>query len=112
MSSGKITKILKILKLFYDVTCMFSVVKTPTSNLYFKGAGMVHRCLLEAIESTHEFLAAIANKMNGKFDKYWSEYNLYLSCAVILDPRCKVKFVEYCFGKWFGFDEAMEWVDR
>jgi len=44
----KVTVIHKFLNLFYDVTCMFSVVKTPTSNLYFKGAWMVHRRFIEA----------------------------------------------------------------
>ena len=47
-----------------------------------------------------------------KFDNYWSVYNLYLSCAIILDPRCKVKFVEYCFSKLFAPDDAIEWVDN
>ena len=96
----KVMVIHKFLKLFYEVTCMFSAVKTPTSNLYFKGAWMVHRRLLEATQGSYGFLADMANRMLGKFDKYWSEYNLYLSCAVILDPRCKVKFVDYCFSNY------------
>ena len=50
--------------------------------------------------------------MLGKFDKYWFEYNLYLSCAVSLDSRCKVKFVEYCFSKLFAPDDAIEQVDN
>ena len=50
--------------------------------------------------------------MLGKFDKYWSEYNLHLSCAVILHPRCKAKFVEYCFSKLFGPNEAIERADN
>ena len=33
----------KFLRLFYDVTCMFSAVKAPTANLYFKGALLIHR---------------------------------------------------------------------
>ena len=56
----KVTVIHKFLKLFYDVACMFSAVKVATSNLYFKGVWMVHRCLLEAIKSTHHSLAAMA----------------------------------------------------
>ena len=57
---------------------------------------MVHHRMLEVTESTHDFLAAMANQMLGKFAKYWTEYNLYLSCAIVHDPRCTVKFVEYC----------------
>jgi len=35
-----------------------------------------------------------------------------LSCAAILDPRCNVKFVEYCFNKLFAPDEGMERIDN
>jgi len=108
----KVTIVHKFLKLFYEVTYMFSVAKTPTSNLYFKGAWMVHRRLLEATQGPYGLLTNIGNRMLGKFDKYWSEYNLYLLCAVILDPRCKVKFVEYYFSKLFVPDEAIERVDN
>ncbi|KAL2922908.1 Zinc finger BED domain-containing protein RICESLEEPER 2 [Bienertia sinuspersici] len=97
----------KFLKLFYDVTCMFSAVNSPTSNLYFKGAWMVHRCLLETAQGPHSFLSSMVEPMLENFDKYWSEYNVILSCAAILDPRFKVKFVEYCLVKLFGVDDAM-----
>jgi len=52
------------------------------------------------------------NRTWRKLDKHWSEYNLYLSCAIILDPRYKVKFVEYCSSKLFGHDEAIEQLDN
>ncbi|WRX22312.1 zinc finger protein [Theobroma cacao] len=41
-------------------------------------------------------------EMQSKFNQYWSEYNLILSCAAILDPRYKIKFVEYCYTKLYG----------
>ncbi|XP_021753660.1 zinc finger BED domain-containing protein RICESLEEPER 4-like [Chenopodium quinoa] len=44
----KVSVIHNLLELFYEVTCMFSAVNYPTSNVYFKGAWMVHRHLLEA----------------------------------------------------------------
>lgn len=43
-----------------------------------------------------------------KFVKYWSEYNVYISCTTILDPRFKVKFVEYCLMDLFGDDKGLE----
>jgi len=57
------------------------------------------RRFLKATQGPYEFLTNMGNRMHGKFDKYWFEYNLYFSWAVILDPRRKVKFVEYCFSK-------------
>ncbi|KMT19294.1 hypothetical protein BVRB_1g013000 [Beta vulgaris subsp. vulgaris] len=103
----KLIVVHKFLKLFYDVTCMFSANKSPTSNIYFKGAWMVHRRLVETSKGPHVFLRDMVKPMLKNFDKYWSDYNVYLSCAAILDPRFKVKFVEYCFDKLFGPDEAM-----
>uniref|UniRef100_A0A803MBB6 hAT-like transposase RNase-H fold domain-containing protein n=1 Tax=Chenopodium quinoa TaxID=63459 RepID=A0A803MBB6_CHEQI len=102
----------KFLKLFYDVTCMFSVNRSPTSNMYFKGACMVHRRLLETSKGPHEFLAQMVLPMLENFDKYWSEYNIFLACAAILDPRFELKFVEYCFDKIYGSDEAMCKVEK
>lgn len=96
---------------FYQVTCMFSAVKHPISNLYFKGAWMVHRHLVEAANGPYEFLKEMIQPILSKFDKYWSQYNIYLSCAAILNPRYKVKFVEYCCCKLFGNDEGSRRVN-
>lgn len=109
---NKLLAIHKFLKLFYDETCMFSTVNTPTSNLYLRGAWMIHRCLVETARGPHVFLASMVESMLEKFDKYWLEYNLYLSCAAILDPRFKIKMVEYCLDKLFGGDEAAMRVEN
>ncbi|KMS98808.1 hypothetical protein BVRB_3g068830 [Beta vulgaris subsp. vulgaris] len=97
----------RFLNIFYDVTCMFSAVNSPTSNLYFKGAWMAHRCLIETAKGPHIFLSSAVEPMLVKFDKYWSEYNVILSCAAVLDPRFKIKFVEYCLVKLFGEEDGM-----
>lgn len=73
---------------------------------------MVHRRLLKTTQGPYEFLMDMGNRMLGKFNKYWSECNLYLSYVVILDPRCKVKFVEYCFSKLSALDDVIERVDN
>ncbi|KAL2903366.1 Zinc finger BED domain-containing protein DAYSLEEPER, partial [Bienertia sinuspersici] len=43
---------------------------------------------------------------------YWSKDNVVISCVTILYPRLKVKFVEYCFVKLFGVDDAMIQVGK
>uniref|UniRef100_A0A803MB46 Transposase n=1 Tax=Chenopodium quinoa TaxID=63459 RepID=A0A803MB46_CHEQI len=62
-----------------------SCVNFPTSNVYFKGAWMVHRHLLEVEKGPYDYLKEMVKPMLENFDKYWSDYNLYLSCAAILD---------------------------
>ncbi|MFQ6655663.1 hypothetical protein Gotur_026120 [Gossypium turneri] len=39
----------------------------------------------------------MVKQMQEKFNKYWAEYSLILSCAVILDPRYKLNCMQYCF---------------
>ncbi|GJZ71989.1 zinc finger BED domain-containing protein RICESLEEPER 2-like protein [Tanacetum coccineum] len=41
----------------------------------------------------------MAKEMKTKFEKYWDTYSMILSFAVILDPRYKMKIIEYCFDK-------------
>ncbi|GJW00868.1 zf-CCHC domain-containing protein [Tanacetum coccineum] len=41
----------------------------------------------------------MAKEMKTKFEKYWDTYSMILLFVVILDPRYKMKIVEYCFDK-------------
>jgi len=54
----------------------------------------------------------MVHDMQAKFDKYWSEYNLALSCATILDPRYKVTFLKYCFVKIYGSEGVGDRVEK
>ncbi|KAG8502878.1 hypothetical protein CXB51_000702 [Gossypium anomalum] len=40
----------KFLKVFYDVTCVFSGSNYPTANLYFRGVWKVHKVLLDTVK--------------------------------------------------------------
>ncbi|KAH7834570.1 hypothetical protein Vadar_017439 [Vaccinium darrowii] len=51
------------------------------------------------MENFDDFISSMARRMKGKFDKYWECYNTVLSFVIILDPRYKLQFVEYCFLK-------------
>ncbi|OMO52619.1 putative Zinc finger, BED-type [Corchorus olitorius] len=77
-------------------------IKQPTSNLYFKALWKVHSRLSDMIRGPESFMTRMVKEMQSKFNQYWSEYNLILSCAAILDPRYKIKFVEYCYTKLYG----------
>ncbi|WOL05521.1 hypothetical protein Cni_G14250 [Canna indica] len=44
----------------------------------------------------------MAVKMLAKFAKYWSEFSVILSIAVILDPRYKLQFVDWSYKKLYG----------
>ena len=37
--------------------------------------------------------------MKGKFDKYWDCYSVVLTCAIVLDPKYKLDYVDFIFKK-------------
>ncbi|KAK8296216.1 hypothetical protein V6Z12_D05G110800 [Gossypium hirsutum] len=92
----------KFLKVFYDVTCVFFGSDYPTANLYFSGVWKVHKVLLDRVKGPYSFLTPMIKQMQEKFNKYWAEYSLILSCAAILHLRYKLNYVQYCFTTIYG----------
>jgi hypothetical protein len=45
----------------------------------------------------HDYIRSMAGKMTQKFEKYWGECNLLISIAAVLDPRYKMKLINFCF---------------
>jgi hypothetical protein len=53
--------------------------------------------LMIKCEDRNEYIRSMAIKMTNKFDKYWGESNLLMSIAAVLDPRYKMKLINFCF---------------
>ena len=98
----KVEKLHQFLEVFYDVTCAFSGSKYPTSNVYFRGVWKIHKHLLSEIRAPSSFISGMVGKMKEKFDKYWTDYSLVLSCAAVLDPRLKLRYLEFAHEKTYG----------
>ncbi|KAI5343326.1 hypothetical protein L3X38_011202 [Prunus dulcis] len=101
---GKLEKLSKFLKVFYDVTCFFSGTKYPTANLYFPQVFVVDDTLRKVKVDLDSFMKSMATEMMAKFNKYWKGYSLILGIAVILDPRYKIQFVEFCYKRLYGYN--------
>ncbi|XP_039122038.1 zinc finger BED domain-containing protein RICESLEEPER 2-like [Dioscorea cayenensis subsp. rotundata] len=56
----------------------------------------------------NDFIRAMIGKMKAKFDKYWGECNLLMSVAAVLDPRCKMRVVDFTFARMYSDREARE----
>lgn len=108
----KLSVVHKFLKVLYDVTHMLSCTNFPTANLFLKGMLMVHCRMTEIAKGPNSFMGNAFKAMQAKFDDFWCENNLILSCAAILDPRYKVKFVEYCFMKLLGLGNVEDCVSK
>ncbi|KAJ8749347.1 hypothetical protein K2173_018834 [Erythroxylum novogranatense] len=104
------------LKLFVEVTNVFMKSKYPTANIYFPEICDVHLQLIEWSKNSDEFISSIAVKMKSKFDDYWDKCNLALAAAAMLDPRFKMKLIEYYYPQLFGsgsaelIDEVTEYI--
>ncbi|XVF29147.1 hypothetical protein REPUB_Repub15cG0094700 [Reevesia pubescens] len=100
----QIKKLSQFLGVFYDITCVFSRTKYPTTNLYFPVVFMARLTLYEYLNGDDVYIRKMARLMLDKFDKYWSTFSLTLALAVILDPRYKLQFVEWSYTKLYGMD--------
>nr|KAJ0219907.1 hypothetical protein LSAT_V11C200100330 [Lactuca sativa] len=59
-----------------------------------------------------KILAKMSLFMKPKFDKYWGDCNLMMSIGAILDPRCKMRVIEFCFPRMYPENEACENIDK
>lgn len=98
----KVEVFCKFLKLYYDLTNLFSGDKYPTSDLFFHRVWPIQYQLLEEAKKCDCVINALVMKMLRRFDNYWEECSLILSAAVVLDPRYKMRVVEYVYTKIYG----------
>lgn len=99
----------RYLKLFVEITNLFTSNKCSTANLFFPDICEVHQELINWCKSSDEYISSLAMKMKGKFDIYWSKCSLSLAIAAVLDPRYKMKIVEYYYTKIYG-DHASDHI--
>jgi hypothetical protein len=71
--------------------------------------------LIKKCDDKNDYIRSMTHRMKSKFDKYWSECNLLMTIAAILDPRFKLVFIRFCFSKIYQEAEAtknIEYVQR
>ncbi|XP_048229561.1 zinc finger BED domain-containing protein RICESLEEPER 2-like [Ricinus communis] len=101
--------LIKFLKKFYDATCKLSGTLYSTSNLYFPEVIKILKELDTSKIIKDSELSQMTIEMRGKFDQYWGsldKMNVMLFVAVVLDPRCKLKYLKAKYTIYYGEDEA------
>ncbi|KAI0504116.1 hypothetical protein KFK09_015063 [Dendrobium nobile] len=104
----KVEQISQFLEPFYEITCLISGSKYPTTNLYFPCISTAYAELKNAMLSSHQSIKRMATGMIVKFEKYWYEFSDILAVAVILDPRYKMTFVEWCYQRLYDSNYKSE----
>ncbi|KAL4637861.1 hypothetical protein ACB092_03G107800 [Castanea dentata] len=106
----KAEKIKKFLAAFYDATLVFSGTKYPTANLYFPQVFIVYFTLKKESDSEDEYMRKMADQMLVKFEKYWIEFSVLLAIVVVLDPRYKLPFIDWCYQKLYGHASSLQYL--
>ncbi|CAI9089084.1 OLC1v1023587C3 [Oldenlandia corymbosa var. corymbosa] len=94
--------ITSFLKLFVEVSNVFVGNKFCTANIYFTEICDIHLQLIDWCQNPDDFISCLALKMKTRFDEYWKKCSLALAIAAILDPRFKMKLVEYYYPQIYG----------
>lgn len=106
----RVSAIIGCLKLFVEVTNVFTKSKYLTANIYFPEICDLHLQLIEWCKNPDDYISSLAVKMRSKFDEYWDKCNLGLAVAAMLDPRFKMKLMEYYYPLLYG-GSASELID-
>ena len=99
------------LEIFYEATKLLSGSYYPTANLFFSEFCVINLKITEWLKSSNNFIVSMAKSMKEKFDKYWEMSNTALAVACFLDPRYKMKVVEFYYTEMsdeYGYDDMYE----
>ncbi|KZV56288.1 zinc finger BED domain-containing protein RICESLEEPER 1-like [Dorcoceras hygrometricum] len=105
----RLRAITSILKFFLEVSNVFAGGKHSTANSYFAEICDIHLQLIEWCQKSDDFVSSLALKLKTKFDEYWKKCSLIMAIAAILDPRFKMKLVEYYYPQIYG-DTALDCI--
>ncbi|VFQ84136.1 unnamed protein product [Cuscuta campestris] len=94
------------LKKFFDISNTISGSKYSTANMYFNEICDIHLLLIGWCQNSDDFIRSLALKMKTRFDEYWNKCSMALAIAVILDPRFKMKLLDYFYPQIYGTESA------
>uniref|UniRef100_A0A803N5F9 BED-type domain-containing protein n=1 Tax=Chenopodium quinoa TaxID=63459 RepID=A0A803N5F9_CHEQI len=95
-----------------SIVLNFSHIDSPHTGKTMYTAVLHCPCFKTGLERDDDVvLRTMAVEMKSKFDKYWfysekDNYSMLFAFVVILDPRCKLSVLKFCYEKIFGDVEA------
>ncbi|XP_047314683.1 zinc finger BED domain-containing protein DAYSLEEPER-like [Impatiens glandulifera] len=97
------------LKLMFDASCILVGGTNLTASVFFHEMWKLKYDLINASLSKDVFVSNLTKPLQEKFDHYWRDTCLVMALAVVMDPRFKMKLVEFSFYKIYGEDAEM-WI--
>lgn len=92
------------LKPLLDAATLVTGPTYPSANAFFHEAWKIQLELKHGSTSNDVFISKLAKSMFERFDRYWNDCFLVFSIAVVMDPRFKMKLVEFSFTRIYGED--------
>ncbi|KAK1360102.1 zinc finger BED domain-containing protein DAYSLEEPER-like [Heracleum sosnowskyi] len=106
----KLVEILCVyLKLFFDAANVLLAPTHPTTNLFYHEVSNIQLTLAHAATSQDAFTRNLTKPLWEKFSEYWNCSCLIFAVAVVMDPRFKMKLVEFSFSRIYG-EDAGTWI--
>uniref|UniRef100_A0A5B7BMW0 Putative zinc finger BED domain-containing protein RICESLEEPER 2-like n=1 Tax=Davidia involucrata TaxID=16924 RepID=A0A5B7BMW0_DAVIN len=105
---NRVRGVCKLVESIYNVAHMLFDMKHSTAPMYLHNLGELQASLTRESVSCDSFVSTLAQKMLEKLDKYWKDMFLVLSIATVMDPRCKMKFIEFSLSRCEGSDHDSE----
>ncbi|KAK9288476.1 hypothetical protein L1049_016933 [Liquidambar formosana] len=101
---NKVRGICKLVDSIYEVANALFETKHITSNVYLHHLQELQAILTQESSNSDSFIRTVVEKMQQKFDKYWKDMFLVLTIATVMDPRYKMKYIEFSSSKFEGSD--------
>ncbi|KAI4380462.1 hypothetical protein MLD38_006651 [Melastoma candidum] len=96
-------------KPIYEAASILITTGSHTAITFFHEVWKIQADLARAVMSEDPFVADLTRPMLEKIDKYWKDCCLVSAMTVVMDPRFKMKLVEFSFTKIFS-EEAPNYV--
>ncbi|KAG8503324.1 hypothetical protein CXB51_001365 [Gossypium anomalum] len=100
---------------FYEVTLRISGTSYVTSNNFFDELSEIDILLRDAQLNSNFDFNVMAIKMKEKYDKYWGDIdkmNLLMFVACVLDPRQKLKYLEFALSEMSSSEKTSEMMQK
>ncbi|KAL5575560.1 hypothetical protein UlMin_017259 [Ulmus minor] len=97
------------LKYLFDAANMLTAPTYPTANAFFPEVSKIQFDLMQSAMTEDPFTLYLVKPLYEKFDNYWKNSCLVFAFAVVMDPRFKMRLVEFTFSKIYG-ENAEMWI--
>ncbi|XP_031272245.1 zinc finger BED domain-containing protein RICESLEEPER 2-like [Pistacia vera] len=96
------------LEIFYDTTLVFFATEKPIANSYFPKICEIRLRVTKMLTDEDDLVRKMATQMDEKLKKYWSVINGVMGIVMVLDPRFKMKLLDFFFPLLYGEDGVDE----